>query len=67
MAKKKVVMKKEAPMCSDKDYCYCKAILAIIIIILVWWKPAVMWSQIVMTIAALIFLLSGNKCYCKKK
>ena len=46
--------------------CYCKIVLAIIIIVLAWWKPAVMWSQIVITIAALIILLTSNTCMCKK-
>jgi hypothetical protein len=74
MAKKKVAKKatsniamKPAASCEIGDCCYCKAILAIIVIALTWWKPAVMWSQIVITIAAAIILISGNSCYCKKK
>lgn len=70
MAKKKVVKKtvmKKAPTCPPENGCYCMGILALAIIVLVWWKPAVMWSQIAITIAAAIVLLSGNSCYCKKK
>ncbi|MFH0808602.1 MAG: hypothetical protein V1888_03220 [archaeon] len=74
MANKKVVKKveskttsiKAAPICKAEDSCYCKPILALLIIALAWWKPAVMWSQITITIAAAIIFLSGNKCYCKK-
>jgi len=74
MAKKKVVKKvekkiapmKAAPACAKGDSCCCKPILALLIIALAWWKPAVMWSQITITIAAAIIFLSGNKCYCKK-
>jgi len=78
MAKKKVVKKvakkvvtkatliQAAPTCATGDSCFCKPILALLIIVLVWWKPAVMWSQITITIAAAIVFLSGNSCYCKK-
>ncbi len=75
MAKKKVAkkaVKKAAPMkemptcCPTEDSCFCKPILALLIIVLTWWKPAVMWSQITITIAAAIIFLSGNNCYCKK-
>jgi len=73
MAKKKVVkkaVKKAAPMqaapaCGTEDSCFCKPILALIIIALTWWKPAVMWSQITITVAAAIILLSAHGC-CKK-
>jgi hypothetical protein len=68
MAKKKVAKKAvmgKAPACSPKENCGCVGILALAIIILAWWKPAVMWSQITITIAAAIILLSGHSC-CKK-
>jgi len=72
MAKKKTAKKaimKPAVVCktcTSENTCYCKGILALLIIALVWWKPAVMWSQITITVAAAIILLSGNSCYCKK-
>lgn len=72
MAKKKTVKKaakkvamKTAPACSTEG-CNCKGILALAIIILTWWQPAVMWSQITITVAAAIILLSAHSCYCKK-
>jgi len=73
MAKKKTVKKttkkaamKKAPACSTEEGCSCKGILALAIIILTWWKPAEMWSQIVITVAAAMILLSAHGC-CKKK
>ncbi len=50
-----------------KGFCYCKAIMAIVILVLVWWKPAVLWAQVVITIAAEIVLFMGNFCCCKHK
>ncbi len=69
MAKKKTakkVAKKTAPICSSEQDCNCKGILALAIIVLIWWKPTEMWAQIIITVAAAIILLSGNSCYCKK-
>lgn len=77
MAKKKVAKKavkkttkktvmKPAATCETENTCGCKGILSLLIIALTWWKPAETWAQIVITIAATIFLLSGNSCYCKK-
>lgn len=69
MAKKKVATKKTAmkdtTTCSTEG-CNCKGILALVIIILTWWQPAVMWSQVTITIAAAIILLTAHGCYCKK-
>ena len=76
MAKKKVAkkaVKKAAPKampmnatCSTSDTCYCKPILALTIILLTWWKPTEMWSQVTITIAAAIIFLMGDKCACRK-
>ena len=69
MAKKKVAKKAaktKATACSPKENCGCMGILALAIIILTWWKPATMWANITITIAAAIILLSRNSCYCKK-
>ena len=70
MAKKRVA-KKKVPMrtasaCSPKDTCYCKGIMALVIIALTWWKPATMWANITITVLAAIILISGNSCCCKK-
>jgi uncharacterized membrane protein len=68
MAKKKVAKKvtmKNEPECSTQG-CNCKGILALVIIILTWWQPAIMWSQITITIAAALILLTAHGCYCKK-
>ena len=71
MAKKKLVKKstkkaviEKTPVCSPRECCGCKGFLALLIIILIWWKPAVMWSQITMTIAAVIILLSEHSSCC---
>ena len=61
---KKVTMK-PATTCTTGDSCGCKGILALIIIVLTWWKPAEMWSQIAITVIAAIILLAGSNC-CKK-
>lgn len=72
MAKKKAIKKvaiKPAAACAPcatEESCPCKGILALIIIALVWWKPAEMWAQITITVMAAIILISGNFCYCKK-
>jgi uncharacterized membrane protein len=69
MAKKKVAKKvamKNEPTCSTQGCSKCNGILALLIIILVWWQPAVMWSQITITISAAIILLSTHGLSCKK-
>jgi hypothetical protein len=73
MAKKKIVKKaakkvevKTTPICSTKKDSNCKGILALAIIVLTWWKPAETWSQIIITVAAAIILLSAHGC-CSKK
>ncbi|MCD4771560.1 hypothetical protein K8R30_04065 [archaeon] len=68
-AKKKAVKKvipEPITSCATEESHHCKGFLALIIIALVWWKPAEMWAQIVITIAAAITLLSGSNCWCKK-
>ena len=53
--------------CSAKQsFCYCKAIMAILIIVFVWAAPS--WANIAITIlAALIIFASGTCCCAKKK
>ena len=75
MAKKKIKssVNKDIKM-SEKQKCGCGcgsgliAILATLIIILVWGKPDVLWSQITITIAAALIVLSksqaSNTCKC---
>lgn len=68
MAKKKATKKvkmKEAPACSTNNR-PCGGIMALAIIILTWWKPTETWSQVLITIAAAIILLSAHGCVCKK-
>ena len=67
-ASKKVVKKtvaEPATPCTTEDPCHGRGILALIIIALVWWKPAVMWSQITITVAAAIILFSEHPNCCK--
>lgn len=64
-ATKKVTMKPSAA-CSPENGCGCQGILALIIIVLTWWKPAETWAQITITVLAALILLAGSKCYCKK-
>ena len=62
MVKKKVVKKGEA--CSPQGACPCKALLAVVIIVLVWISQAT-WSRVVITIAAALVLLGSGSCMCK--
>lgn len=69
MAKKKTTKVTKAKLCvpcTTEESCNCKGILALVIIVLAWWKPTVMWSQITITVMAAIILLSENSCFCKK-
>jgi hypothetical protein len=68
-ASKKVVKKaatEPATSCATEDPCHGRGLLALIIIALVWWKPAETWAQVVITIAAAITVLSVSNCWCKK-
>jgi hypothetical protein len=57
---------KESTECNSEGSCgACSWVMPIIIIVLAWWKPAVMWSQIVITVAALL-MIAGSNCSCKK-
>jgi len=60
------VEEKHNTCCSDKQgYCYCKAIMAILIIVLTWWAPT--WANIGITIlAAMIVFSAGSCCACGK-
>lgn len=54
--------KKEA-CCSDKGFCYCRAILAVLIIVLVWWAPT--WANIAITVLAALIIIGAGGCACR--
>jgi len=56
--------KKEMACCSTGGYCFCKAIMAIAIIILIWVSQAT-WSKIVITILAALIILGAGGCACR--
>ncbi len=69
MTNKKIVKKirnnmktKPIPRCTIKNSSSHKSILILIIIILTWWKPMGIWSQITITIATILILLSAHNC-----
>lgn len=46
-------------------FCFCQAILAILIIVLVWWwTPS--WANIAITVLAVLLLLGSFGCCCSK-
>ena len=59
-----MVKKKEEACSVDGGACPCKALMAIVIIVLVWVSTA-MWSKVVITIAAALILLASGSCPCK--
>ena len=61
---KKSVKKGEA--CSPHGACPCGALMAVVIIVLVWISQAT-WSRVVITIVAALILLGSGKCMCKPK
>ncbi len=67
MAKKKVAKATKTEEICGKDYCHCRAILAALIIVLIWINPTAMWSRVVSTIAAALIILGSSSCLCKKK
>lgn len=66
MPKKQAKSVKASEICG-KDYCYCKAILAALIIVLIWINPTAMWSRVISTIAAALIIFGSSNCMCKKK
>ena len=52
--------------CSNKNFCYCKAIMALLIIVFIWlWTPS--WANIAITVLAILIILCSGTCCCKKK
>ncbi|MCJ7802704.1 MAG: hypothetical protein MUP82_10150 [Candidatus Marinimicrobia bacterium] len=48
--------------------CFCRLILALLVIVFAWWN--VSWAAIALTVIGAILAimaLSGNKCCCQKK
>lgn len=64
MVKKKGM--KKGDVCFSQGACSCKALLAAVIIVLVWVSQAT-WSRVVITIAAALILLGSGSCVCKAK
>ena len=66
-AKKATVTKASEMSCGHghEGMCFCKGILAILIIVLIWISTAT-WSKVVITIAAVLILLGSSGCACKK-
>lgn len=61
--KKKV---KKGDACSHQEVCLCTALMALVIIVLIWVSQAT-WSRVVITIAAVLILLSSGNCACKPR
>jgi len=51
--------------CSDKGFCYCRAVAAALIIALVWWAPS--WANIAITVLAVLIILGSGNCSCRTK
>ena len=62
MAKKAV----KAEACSVEGACPCKAILAVLIIVLLWVFPGEKWSKITITVAAALIFIGASGCACNK-
>ena len=54
----------EKKVCSKTEFCFCKAIAAIIIIVLVW---TLQDPKIWVTVLAALILLGAGGCTCRKK
>jgi hypothetical protein len=66
MEEQKIPQNEEKKVCTDKGFCFCRAILAILIIVFVWaWTPA--WADIAITVLAALIILGAGECACKKK
>jgi len=66
MAKKTIKKGKSVEACcSEGSFCYCKGFLAVLIVVLIWVAEAT-WSKVVITLAAILILLSSGSCICKK-
>ena len=59
-------MAKKETCSMDGGFYFCKALMAVLIIVLIWVSTA-MWSKVVITIAAALILLGASGCACKGK
>lgn len=65
MPKKPLKKQENQAICSPhKGMCFCKLLLAILIIVLVWVSAAT-WSKVIITIAAALIILCAH-CPCHK-
>jgi len=51
--------------CFHSGFCYCRAIMALAIIVLAWLAPS--WGNIAITILAILIILGAGGCVCRKK
>ena len=60
------ITKDKKEVCEPKgSFCFCRAIMAILIIVFVWWwTPS--WANIAITVLAALILLGAGDCSCKK-
>jgi len=58
-------MENEKIVCKGYGFCYCKALCAVLIIVLVGVAPS--WSNIAITILAALILVSACGYFCRKK
>ncbi len=61
MTNKKSAKKQNS--CTNKKECNHKGLFAILIIVLIWLKPEMIWSQIIITMAAIALILPENPCF----
>ena len=65
---KKRAKKNDVQSCSapPEGCCFCKGLLAILIVVLVWVSQAT-WSKWVITVAVALILLGSSGCACRDK
>ena len=51
--------------CGHSGFCYCRALGAILIIVLAWTAPS--WANIAITILAALIILGAGDCKCRSK
>ena len=55
--KRKAAVKKTTPKKGKCQCSVCHWVLPLLVLVLIWWKPAELWSKIVVTLAILLMLL----------
>lgn len=51
--------------CTDSGFCFCRAVAAALIIVLVWTAPS--WANIAITVLAALIILGAGGCKCRNK